>query len=680
MNEHERIAPPEPSLVEIPLPPRYKYSALLPSPNSIRLLRLLSATSTDAPIECQLFDYSLSTPKRSFHIYECLSYVWGSPEDKKTIFIDGARLDVTSNLYASLRRLRDPELTRTIWIDAICINQEDLKERSEQVRFMAKIYAYARQVLAWLGEEADGSNEVMEQIRAEADQRIRSQSHSSILNQTDTGVSDISMRLFLTRPWFRRIWVLQEIAAARSISFICGARELSGSCFYHGLQAFERDEKSRLHGQNTISSIAYLLSGAALHFSHGDGGAEFQLGLRPLSELVDMFRMREATDSRDKIYALLGMSSPQDSEADIIPDYKKDWISLMRTFFKNTIGATAELSRLSYSGRDILFILSFGWTLGRINIASEASHGRQTFTLLSHRRPVTGVPIIEWIVHASAIPVRPNDIVCLLEGARKLTIIRYQGDHFTIIAIAISPPSDFSWEHVGHAGKNYIRTHKRMGGSSIEQELCLLRQFPLVWNWDSSLLDEEGDEVFQMGQVEGSGIPARATIMSDMARILDELNMSHAIRALVETAALYEILGDRFLPHEERHFHYLRILSQNHQNYKEMKSILIFEGTDLEVGRRDILDLRAMITSNRAHDSDVFDLPHETVTSIMRMISLVPPTNDQSIERLIDLARKIMTDVDENDIRKLFYRKVKPNSPLINLLDIVVQVADKHQP
>jgi hypothetical protein len=214
----------------------YKYSALLAHPNSIRLLRLLPADRSDDPVQCQIFNYSLTTPPRTSHLYECLSYVWGDVKSKSTISIDGTELAVTKNLHVALQRLRDPSLDRILWADAACINQEDLEERTQQVQIMAMIYAYASRVIVWLGVEENGSAEAMELIRAEASRMYRREKDLE-MHEGDTGEqSDDVCRgeeallagevnrsdqkeatesnardqvmLFLRRPWFRRIWVM----------------------------------------------------------------------------------------------------------------------------------------------------------------------------------------------------------------------------------------------------------------------------------------------------------------------------------------------------------------------------------------------------------------------------------------------------------------------------------------
>src|SRR6266576_3670265 len=106
----------------------YRYSSLPPGHNGIRLLRLMPNKDKTAPIKCQLFNYSLQSDQRT-HLYEALSYVWGNPNKTVPIFISGHRFYITENLHAALWHLRDCSIERIIWVDAICINQADDKEK-----------------------------------------------------------------------------------------------------------------------------------------------------------------------------------------------------------------------------------------------------------------------------------------------------------------------------------------------------------------------------------------------------------------------------------------------------------------------------------------------------------------------------------------------------------------------
>src|ERR1700755_3463892 len=101
---------------------KYHYSDL--STTSIRLLRLLPKEDAD-DIRCELFEYPLQNSSQSSHPYEALSYVCGSEEKPKRITVNEQNLRVTQNLYSVLLRLQDPFCSRVIWVDAICINQEN---------------------------------------------------------------------------------------------------------------------------------------------------------------------------------------------------------------------------------------------------------------------------------------------------------------------------------------------------------------------------------------------------------------------------------------------------------------------------------------------------------------------------------------------------------------------------
>src|SRR6266702_7216892 len=107
----------------------YRYS-LLPGPDRIRLLRIMPHKDPTAPIQCHLLDYSLQESSKWTHLYEAVSYVWGGSDKPSSIFIGEHLFNVTINLHAALSHLRDRSIERIIWVDAICINQKDLQERS----------------------------------------------------------------------------------------------------------------------------------------------------------------------------------------------------------------------------------------------------------------------------------------------------------------------------------------------------------------------------------------------------------------------------------------------------------------------------------------------------------------------------------------------------------------------
>ena len=139
------------------------YSPLPTDTFTIRLLQLLPSADPSSDIHCNLVTYPISTERTTAHLYECLSYVWGSPANPERIFVSAGHVErlvefqVTRNLYVALKQLRDAHFPRYIWVDAICINQLDDEEKAQQVAAMARIYGLAQRVVAWLGEEGEHS-------------------------------------------------------------------------------------------------------------------------------------------------------------------------------------------------------------------------------------------------------------------------------------------------------------------------------------------------------------------------------------------------------------------------------------------------------------------------------------------------------------------------------------------
>ena len=145
--------------------PKYQYEPLQ-SQRSIRVFSLFPARDRKHPVQGTLSEAKLdSNPS-----FEALSYVWGHGESGMTVtvltsstsgFGKASYLGVTSNCLSSLQALRLRFKPRKLWIDAICIDQDSIPEKSQQVPLMAEIYGRAKQVLVWL----DARNENREQVQ-----------------------------------------------------------------------------------------------------------------------------------------------------------------------------------------------------------------------------------------------------------------------------------------------------------------------------------------------------------------------------------------------------------------------------------------------------------------------------------------------------------------------------------
>jgi hypothetical protein len=182
---------------------QYCYSPLSPGANNIRLLRLMphaiESTERTELLQCEIFEYSLQDVGKRTHLYEALSYTWGGEEKPYSIAVKEQNLSITTNLYVALLRLRDRSLERIIWIDAICINQEDPEEQSQQVQLMAIIYSKAHRVLVWLGEAADDIEGALEDIQRAANEESTEHLYKKM--------NEKAIFNLLQRQWFQRIWV-----------------------------------------------------------------------------------------------------------------------------------------------------------------------------------------------------------------------------------------------------------------------------------------------------------------------------------------------------------------------------------------------------------------------------------------------------------------------------------------
>lgn len=129
------------------------------------------------------------------------------------------KLPIGENLKDASVRLRKVDLARIIWIDAICINQDDIKKRNHQVRIMKKIYSKATEVIVWLGPGSSSSEKAMElivQCNLYGSEKLLDREEYALI-----GLSDIFLR-----SWWKRTWIVQEVVAARDLVIYCGDRRV----------------------------------------------------------------------------------------------------------------------------------------------------------------------------------------------------------------------------------------------------------------------------------------------------------------------------------------------------------------------------------------------------------------------------------------------------------------------
>ncbi|KAH9905372.1 HET-domain-containing protein [Xylariomycetidae sp. FL2044] len=327
-------------------------------------------TSWDHPnpeIDRNLYDPINETQDPSFPVFEALSYAWGSPEEPQMVLIASklkqSGLSVTRNLAEALRHLRYTEQPRDMWIDAICINQEDRTERSQQVQRMSQIYAFASRVVAWLGPGSSSCSlafsaleEIGHNVEITRDDYLLP---SPGCNHPDWfGITvplpygmDVldAIRDMCQLEWFTRLWVLQEIHLGGLNSVLkSGADEIPWCLFRHGIRCILSKATGIPAKLRTDISTVYKMC----HFVHG---MQFHV-------LLHLFHRRVCSDKRDKIYGLMSLAHLEITNR-IRVDYSETQTPLetYKQTFLACLDHQRRLGLLPYAGQRRLLSTSQSW-------------------------------------------------------------------------------------------------------------------------------------------------------------------------------------------------------------------------------------------------------------------------------------------------------------------------------
>ncbi|KAL2828452.1 heterokaryon incompatibility protein-domain-containing protein [Aspergillus cavernicola] len=255
--------------------------------------------------------------------YDALSYSWGSFEPRHCLTIIHNNyphtVQIFPNLKAALLQLRDPHTPRSLWVDALCINQRDETEKSGQVKEMTRIYNNARGVCVWLGEADRESTRAIDFIRYQ----LQQDDSDSLMEDEQLAGEWAALSRLIRRPWFSRRWIIQEIALARSATVHCGPESMPWddfadaiALFVHGqprIQRACRNSKEFKNDSNYLgdlgeSAAARLVNTANSIFikSHDGGILDRRLSLEELMCALHIF---ETSDPRDALYAIISIAS-----------------------------------------------------------------------------------------------------------------------------------------------------------------------------------------------------------------------------------------------------------------------------------------------------------------------------------------------------------------------------------
>lgn len=311
---------------------------------------------------CQLVRVSLDQAPP----YDALSYTWGTTlklaslyhvsEDIAAPESSGGSIKITQNLHGALVQLRDTVVQRRLWVDAVCIDQANIRERGEQVQIIRRIFNSAAHVWIWLGLEESSTSDALQAIATINSHRETKRLSFTILKGiTDEdpyteilGLKDMTIdqrsvhalhRLF-ARPWFQRIWVVQEVnVGSPRIEVLIGQKQVAwdrvgAAALWLGALRWSAPKPEASPGQRNAMVMwqGRMFAGATL------------------PPLLDEARGYLATDAHDKVFALIGFPSFQRLVEDFgfSPDYTLTVEELYKMVAILSIKSTRTLEILSY--------------------------------------------------------------------------------------------------------------------------------------------------------------------------------------------------------------------------------------------------------------------------------------------------------------------------------------------
>ena len=420
----------------------YKHTPL-PDPGAyIRLVEVLTWTrDEDEPVECLLTNWAIDDAPD----YHAISYLCGPDTPVKPIQVGNQLMLVRDNCLEVLKQITCFKTGQYYWIDAICIHQNDDNEKSCQVSIMGDIFARAKHVLAYIGSHYDDSEFAMRMVAASEEyssergltpgsepRRERSDNDwLATLSSTDVRRFTQAMAALTRRPYFQRVWIVQELLVAQSVSICCGDQRQSWQAYisimmrlHHGELSVrtDQDNMEMYRARKTWDPLESMLknenrkplrlpSPSDLGLSQGlvdaipaqgllfdevahelisrvkcrkDGGFQSQRQSMRVWEAIRFSHSRRCQDARDSVYGVLSLVDWGGAEP-IKPNYSMSTFDLAIDILGYDLGAPIGrrlLSALRLDSTDVK--VDRGMILRRDNLSSMCHDLRKLEPLSRH--------------------------------------------------------------------------------------------------------------------------------------------------------------------------------------------------------------------------------------------------------------------------------------------------------
>lgn len=449
----------------------FNYSALNLAEQEIRLVILQPYDETDERIKCTTVNAKISDKPK----FQALSYAWGDSQNADLILLNGQEFRVGLSLWWALIYLRDADKAQMFWIDAICIDQNNVFERNHQVTLMSHIYSEAETVIVWLG------------TRRRMHLNFRPKPRVWIAEENI--VSD-----FAKKDYWNRLWVVQEVLLARKIILRLDVQWVEWEAFL----AYFESWKSRNSKSSLIWSGHFAASIEGFQDTERSSMSRL-IALKQKKEttiraeslhlalLADTFGETKCFDKRDRVFGLLGLTGPCCQTA-IVVDYEMSKENLFSSVFQHHVTCHHHTSESDID------LLHFGLQLSRaleIHVDEIKGHlfTKHLFEYTSYQNQSLGSLYQSRIVHI--IQQLSNGSDGLQPGSNTDELLSEE-----LKSVSLIPSSIF-----GGLGTHHSRLFRRQAVSASSVEELQVNESSSTFGtvdisqWEQHIQDEVREEL-----------------------------------------------------------------------------------------------------------------------------------------------------------------------------------------
>ncbi|KAF5013413.1 hypothetical protein FDECE_601 [Fusarium decemcellulare] len=257
--------------------------------------------------------------------FDALSYTWGSLSEMFSLRVNGQEMKIHRNLHLALPYLCKRPSPRPLWVDAVCINQNDEEEKMAQIRRMSAIYRHATQVWVWLGTGLNHTAEAIETLPLMA--QVGQRSTQAATSPGDGGLPDLpppsspiwdSVLDIISNGWFGRVWIVQESALARDLRFLVGTDEVDGEMLHAVVTTAnllaERfydvsmwDTARKFHDTQRSQAVFGIRDLVQKSFSEASNPDQPRAPKQLVWIIYQMTQNMQCSEPRDRVYGSLGL-------------------------------------------------------------------------------------------------------------------------------------------------------------------------------------------------------------------------------------------------------------------------------------------------------------------------------------------------------------------------------------